>query len=123
MQVEIRSRWLKAAASGALAWAVQMAEAQAMAHFDIPAQPLADSLRAVGSQTSTNILFDPPLVAGLKAPAVNADLTTDQAISHLLSGTGIRYRFLNDTTVVLDTSAATEEGPGPPPAAPQAQEW
>ena len=122
MQVQIRSRWLKAAVSGALAWAAQMAEAQAMAHFDIPAQPLADSLRAVGSQTSTNILFDPPLVAGLQAPAVNADLTTDQAISHLLSGTGIRYRFLNDTTVVLDTTTATDGAPVPPPAAPSAQE-
>jgi iron complex outermembrane recepter protein len=80
-------------------WALS-AQAQAT-HFDIPAQSLGDSLRAIGSLTNTNILFAPPLVAGLRAPAVKADLTTEKALSQLLEGTGIHYEFLNDHTIVL----------------------
>ena len=89
-----------------LTWSALVAQAQAMIHFDLPAQPLADSLRAVGSQTSTNILFDAPLVAGRKAPALKADLTTDQALSRLLAGTGITHEFLNETTVILAGQSA-----------------
>jgi len=84
---------------------VPIARAQAIAQFDLPVQPLADSLRAVGSQTNTNVLFDPPLVAGRKAPALRAALTTDQALSRLLAGTGIAHDFINDKTVVLSAAA------------------
>jgi outer membrane receptor protein involved in Fe transport len=79
-----------------------------MAHFDIPAQPLADSLRAVGNQTHTNILFDPPLVAGRNAPALKADLSAVEAISRLLEGQGIRYEVVDDSTVVLAAPASAD---------------
>jgi outer membrane receptor protein involved in Fe transport len=90
-----------AAALATITWGALVSPALAVPPFDIPAQPLADSLRAVGSQTHTNILFDPALVAGREAPTLKADLTTDQALSHLLADTGIRYEFLNESTVVL----------------------
>jgi len=83
------------------------AQAQAMTHFDLPAQSLSDSLRAIGSLTNTNILFNPPLVAGLRAPAVKADLTTEKALAQLLQGTGIHFEFLNDHTIVLAGAAAS----------------
>jgi iron complex outermembrane recepter protein len=78
-----------------------IARAQATTNFDLPAQSLADSLRAVGSQTNTNILFDPPLVAGRRAPALKDNLTTEQALAVLLAGTGIKHEFLNESTIVL----------------------
>jgi iron complex outermembrane receptor protein len=78
------------------------AMAAATPNFDLPAQPLADSLRAVASETNTNILFDPPLVASKSAPALRATLSTDQALSWLLRGTGIKQNFLNESTVVLE---------------------
>jgi iron complex outermembrane recepter protein len=84
-----------------LVWSSPMAQAQAKAAFDLPAQPLADSLRAVGSQTNINLLFDPPLVAGKKAPALKAEVTADEALTRLLVGTGIKHEFLNETTIVL----------------------
>jgi hypothetical protein len=74
-----------------LAWVTPIAMAQAMTRFDLPAQPLADSLRAVGSETNTNILFDPPLVARHMAPALKAEVSVDQALTRLLAGTGIKY--------------------------------
>ena len=84
-----------------LVCAAPMARAQAKAAFDLPAQPLADSLRAVGSQTNINLLFDPPLVAGKQAPALKAEVTADEALTRLLVGTGIKHEFLNETTIVL----------------------
>ncbi len=93
-----------------LAWQSPMAQAQAVADFNLPAQPLADSLRAVGSQTGTNILFDPPLVAGREAPALKAKLSVDQALSNLLAGTNIAYQFINEKTVVLSLRSTKQGG-------------
>ncbi len=77
------------------------------ASFDLPAQPLADAIRAVGSQTNTNVLFDPPLVADRSARPLKGDLSADQALTKILAGTGIKYEFLNDTTIVLASADPT----------------
>jgi len=100
-------------------WAsVTSAQSANTTRFDLPAQPLADSLRAVGSETNTNILFDPPLVAGRQAPRLKAELTVDQALTRLLTGTGIKHEFLNERTVVLKSgsgSAPHDSGPAADP--------
>ena len=89
----------------ALACASLAAYAQTAVRFDIPAQALADSLRAVSSQTHTNILFDPALVAGRKGAALTAVLTAREALSRLLEDTGIDYTFIDRTTVILNRAA------------------
>jgi outer membrane receptor protein involved in Fe transport len=83
-----------------------LAEAQAVSRFNLPAQPLAESLHALASQTDTNLLFDPPLVARLEAPALKGSFTLDEALNRLLAGTDIRHQFLNEKTIVLTTSGA-----------------
>jgi len=96
-----------------LACAAMVTQAQtAVVHFDLPRQPLADSLRAIGSQTHTSILFDPRLVAGHEAPALEAYMTPQQALSRLLSGTGIEFDYLSETTVVLAAQSALGAGSG-----------
>jgi iron complex outermembrane recepter protein len=75
--------------------------AQGVIQFSLPAEPLADALRTVGTQTQTSIVFDPTLVEGKQAPAVDLRTSLDDVLSRLLSGTGIGYRFLNEHTVVL----------------------
>jgi iron complex outermembrane receptor protein len=98
--------------------AVQVAYAQTTFQFDLPAQPLADSLRAVGRVTHLNVLFDPPAVDGLQAPALKSTLTADQAFSRLLSGTSLKHKFLDERTVTLVTTARTktsESRPSPVP--------
>jgi outer membrane receptor protein involved in Fe transport len=77
------------------------AQVTATAHFDLPSQSLADSLRAIGSETKTDVLFNPKLVAGLRAPALKADLTAQEAIRRLLKGTGLSYELLNGATVIV----------------------
>ena len=66
--------------------------AQTLVHFDLPAQPLSQSLRAIGSATNTNVGFSATQVAGLLAPALKADLTVDSALQRVLAGTGLRLR-------------------------------
>lgn len=87
-----------------------IAEAQARSKFDLPPQPLADSLRAVGSQANINVLFDPPLVADHQAPALKGEYTSSQAFTLLLVGTHITHEFMNDHTVVLAPAIATSVG-------------
>ena len=109
MRVRVPCSFLKTAIALALAGSAAFAQAHKKTHVDIPAQPLADSLRAIGSQSNTNILFDLSLVANHRAEALKAELTTDEALSRLLAGTGIRHEFLNENTVVLTPA----DGAGP----------
>lgn len=107
MRERVDSRLVSIGLFVALACSASAAQAQSRAHLDLPAQPLADSLRAVGSESNTNILFDPALVAGKRAQALKADLTADESLSRLLAGTGLVHQFVNDTTVVLALQADT----------------
>src|ERR1700761_8042751 len=78
------------------------ADGQATVKFNLPSQSLAESLRAVASQTQTNILFDRVLVRGLTAQPLEAQLNLDQAMHRLLAGTGLTYRKTDDKTVVIE---------------------
>jgi iron complex outermembrane recepter protein len=71
--------------------------------FDIPAQSLADALVAVANRTNLNIFVDRKLVGDRQAAPLKEQLTADQALHRLLAGTGLKYHFLNETTVVLAT--------------------
>lgn len=77
------------------------ASAQTGIDFDLPAQPLADSLRAIASRTSTNVLFDRSLVAQRTAPALQVHATLDRALELILAGTGLTYRYLGENTVTI----------------------
>src|ERR1700742_4823444 len=81
--------------------AAASALAQATARFNLPRQSLADSLRAVASQTNSNILFDKDAVRGLLAQPLDAELSAEQAVSRLLQGTGLTYRKSDAKTVVI----------------------
>jgi len=78
--------------------------AQGLMQFDLPPQPLADALRAVGTQTDTNILIDRRLVGTLKAPALKGRMTRDEAIAHLLAGTSLEAHKVDDRTIAVQTA-------------------
>lgn len=82
----------------------QVAHPQVFA-FDIPAQRLADALVAVANRTNLNIVVDRKLVGDRLAPELKDDLTAEQALERLLVGTGLKYRFLNEHTIVLAAEA------------------
>jgi iron complex outermembrane recepter protein len=80
--------------------AASLAQAQTTA-FDLPEQPLADSLRALAAQTHSNILFDRNLVAGISARRLKAELNLTQALEALLEGTGLTHQSSDDRTVLI----------------------
>lgn len=77
------------------------AQAQAAYSFDLPAQPLSDSLHELGSQTGINIIFDPVAAADDSAPALRGRYSLKQALTKLLKGTNLTADFTNATTVVV----------------------
>jgi iron complex outermembrane recepter protein len=79
------------------------AQAQILVHFDLPAQSLAKSLKAIGTATNTDVGFSANQVAGFVAPALEADLTVDGALMRVLVGTGLRPQHLDDHTIVIAT--------------------
>ncbi|MBL8268312.1 TonB-dependent receptor domain-containing protein [Steroidobacter sp.] len=102
MIVRLASRSAATAVSIALLTATPcVAQADAVWNFKLPAQALADSLRAVGGQASTNVFFEPKLVADYQAPALDADLTVGEALGQLLNGTGLTFRYLDENTIAI----------------------
>jgi iron complex outermembrane receptor protein len=88
------------------------AEAQAVTEWDLPEQPLANSLRDIAARTDSNIIFDKKLVRGQSAPPLKTRATTEEALLKVLEGTGLTYRQLDDKTVTIqlastDPAAAT----------------
>jgi iron complex outermembrane receptor protein len=76
--------------------------AQTLYDFNLPSQALADSLRAIGHQTSVNILFDPHSVEKLTAPAVHGQLSASQAVERILAGTNLAAEQTEGNTLLVE---------------------
>ncbi|MGC1522746.1 MAG: TonB-dependent receptor, partial [Steroidobacteraceae bacterium] len=87
------------------------ADAQMLIHFDLPAQSLARSLKAIGTAANTDVGFNASQVAGLLAPPVKADLTVDGALARVLAGTGLRPQHLDDHTIVIAPAESSRPDP------------
>jgi iron complex outermembrane receptor protein len=81
---------------------LQIAQSTAPVALDIPAGPLPDALANFGRATRLQVLYPSELARDLRSPGVRGSLPTEQALQQLLSGTGLGYRFTNDTTVTLE---------------------
>ncbi|HEX2013528.1 MAG TPA: STN domain-containing protein [Roseateles sp.] len=75
--------------------------------FNLPAQPLSDSLRAVGRTARVNVAFDPLAVAGRQAPDLKGRHSAQEALERLLRGSGLRLRATEGGSFWV------EAGPGP----------
>jgi outer membrane receptor protein involved in Fe transport len=82
-----------------------------LVHFDLPAQPLAQSLKEIGTATNTDVGFSATQVAGLLAPPLRANLTVDGALTRVLVGTGLRPKHLGDHTIVIAAIDASVVSP------------
>ncbi|HEY0941589.1 MAG TPA: TonB-dependent receptor [Steroidobacter sp.] len=99
-------------AASVLAILTAAADAQAVTEWDLPEQPLAKSLRAIASQSESNIIFDRKLVNNRLAPPLKTQASAEDALLQVLEGTGLTYRHLDEKTVTIqlastDPSAAT----------------
>ena len=97
-----------------------MVFAQTSYQFDLPEQPLADSLRVIGRQTGMNIVFESEAVRGIRGVAVHGQFTADEAIRLVLVGTNLQAQHTAASNVVVkpklaksssfDSSATESEG-------------
>jgi iron complex outermembrane recepter protein len=101
MSRKIRDVWAVVATAAVLANVTLVCAQQSSVAFDLPAQSLVNSLRAVGKLTDTNILINQNLIGNRHVPALKAQLTVGEALGQLLQGTGLVPRFVDDKTVVL----------------------
>lgn len=90
--------------------------ARAQIRFDLPAQPLSQSLTTLGSLANLNIYFDAQTVDGIQAPALKAALSADDALARLLAGTKLHAVRVDGNTVrvVIDDSVKRAQSPHDP---------
>jgi len=77
------------------------AQVAATATFNIPAQPLASALTALGRQAGLQVVFDPASVAGKSAPGVAGTMSVEQALQQLLAGSGMTFRVSSPSSVTV----------------------
>jgi iron complex outermembrane recepter protein len=82
--------------------------------LSFPAQALSESLRALGNQTKTNMLFDPAMTGKVAAPVVERAKDVQDALTQLLEGSGLTFKFIDARTVtVIPKDEAVREAKAP----------
>jgi iron complex outermembrane receptor protein len=74
--------------------------------FDIPAQSLGTALGVLGQQSGRNISVDGALVRGVSTQGVQGTMSIEEALSRLLSGTGLTYSMPNNSTITVQRVGA-----------------
>ena len=95
----------------ASAWAQSAESGASTSHsFMIPAQPLEAALRNYMQQSGVQVGYESADVAGRTSAAVDSAFGDGEALSRLLSGTGLTYRFTAPTAVRLEPAPTAEQG-------------
>ncbi|WP_437883820.1 TonB-dependent receptor domain-containing protein [Pseudomonas sp. LRF_L74] len=95
----------------------QSGAAQQTQRFQVPAGTLGQVLLGISRQSGQLISFDPALVEGRQAAAVNGDLSVDQALSAALNGSGLQFSRQQGEVVIgrAAAPAATSASPAQAP--------
>ncbi|MGE0627691.1 MAG: TonB-dependent hemoglobin/transferrin/lactoferrin family receptor [Hyphomicrobiaceae bacterium] len=85
--------------------AAQKAQGQS-ASYRIPPQSLGSALTSFADRAGLKLLFPSSIVAGKTTPGLAGSFSRRQALSRLLSGTGLTYSFTSANTVtIIDPNA------------------
>lgn len=108
------------ALAGCLLLAGLAAAAVPLYTFQIPAQPLADALRAYGLVTGISVLAPSGALRQRYSSAVQGSLPAPEALQRLLSGTGLQAHFPEANAAIIqlpagETETETEAAPPAPP--------
>lgn len=79
-------------------------DSHAPRQYDLPAQDLGSALRTVGRQSGTEIIFEPETVEGKVAPALAGSMGVEEAVEHLLRGSGLIARFKDGAIIIRGRS-------------------
>ncbi|PPD13399.1 TonB-dependent receptor [Methylophilus sp.] len=75
--------------------------------INLPAQPLAASLKALSAKISLNITYNDKLVTDKQAPALSGTMRSKEALQKLLANTGLEAK-LNDNTLYIQRLTKVE---------------
>lgn len=70
--------------------------------LDLPAQPLAATLKQLASQAGVTLAVDDRLVASRSAPALKGAFTIDDALQRLLAGSGLVVQRSGDIWLIME---------------------
>lgn len=87
-----------------------IAQTPAVTTEAIPAQPLDRALNALSRRTGLQFIYDAQAAGNPRTRPIAAGLSAEEGLRQLLAGTGLRYRFVNATTVTIEA----EPGAGDP---------
>ena len=79
--------------------------------FDVSAQDPASAIRAFGAQAEIQILASADDLKGKKFNPVSGDISTEDALNHLLAGTGLAHPYVGDRAVALVSNSAAAAQP------------
>lgn len=109
------SRLLAVLLSGAALFStIETTRAQQTAaiSINVPAGTLTRALNALAGQAGLQIAFDASITQGVPTRGVSGNLTVDAALSRLLAGTGISYRYSGTSMVTLSKGTASNATSG-----------
>ena len=88
--------------SMALAVEAVSSQAQQQFNFALPAKPLPQALSDFSRVTGQSVVYTDEAPYGLTAPAVNGQMSAEQALQRLLSGSGLNFRRTDSHTLALE---------------------
>jgi len=68
---------------------------------NIPAEPLGAALQTLARSYDFQVLYRSEIVKDLQSPGAVGSLTSDEALIRVLSGTGLSYKYLDESTVTI----------------------
>lgn len=86
------------------------ARAAVKKHTNIQAQDLGTALQTLAKDRNIQLVYASREVSSLKSSGAVGELTTDEALTKLLQGTGLTYFFLDDNTITV-APAGTARSP------------
>lgn len=81
--------------------------------YAVPAGPLGSAITRFGERSGLQILYPADLVRGKQSPGVSGNLTADEALSRLLSGSGLTYQYTAANTVTIVPISTGASGVAP----------
>ncbi|MEM6942251.1 MAG: TonB-dependent receptor, partial [Pseudomonadota bacterium] len=113
MTVTVRKTIRGSAAAAAILWAIGSGVLPSIAQvtsYAIPAGPLDEALNSFGAASGVQVAYDSGVAAGLSSGGATGALTTEEALSTIIAGTGLSFRFTSETTVVIESTVTNSVG-------------
>lgn len=86
---------------------VSEVHAQTLQTYNIPAGSLATALNRFSEVSNIQLVYDASLTRNLQSPGIKGTMLPAEALSHLLSGSGLLYKFTNGKSVTLTKPSNT----------------